>query len=197
MVNFIRRWFPCPAHAYLYIWVQRVCSCLLSPLKLSFGLASSAWFLSAVEGIWTFPARCQQYPGTQKQILQASCSQMPLGLLAAQVTSGSTQWNFQSFKLLHPAATHVVLTAVVSKHIPNCDLKEQRHPSKTLRRNSCPIVSLIFSTIPKGKDGSVGRMLRCHSPTHWLLLGWSAADVAGVQSLSFVGEFLLWVFIKF
>lgn len=63
MANFSRRWFPCPAHTYLYYMRAKrlllpLPSCLLWN---SFGLASSAWLLSAVEGIWTSPA-CWHLP---------------------------------------------------------------------------------------------------------------------------------------
>lgn len=48
-----------------------------------------------------------------------------------------------------PSAARVVLVAVMSYPVPSSNPREQGHPSKALRRDSCPIVSFIFSAISK------------------------------------------------
>jgi len=100
----------------------------------------------------------QQCPGSRMWLVpgSSSCSEVLPCPLAAQVTKrqesllrGTSQWHFCSIKLFYPADAHAVLVAVMSKHVPSSNPREQRHPSEALRRDSCPVMSFVFSAVPK------------------------------------------------
>ena len=150
---------------------------LLSALKLSSELTSSAWFPSAVEAVWTFPshrplAAVPWGPNLAPPGQQHASQVLPC-LLAAQVTRWwerslrERRWcHFWSVKLSYPTVIRVALVAVMPKNMSSSNSREQRHPLKALEEAQLPHCAFHYLCHPKSGQGSVGVTLRYHPPTH-------------------------------
>lgn len=183
------------SHTNISVWVQSVSSCLFSALKLSFGLASSARFLSAVEGVWTFPA-CQHLPAVSWH----TAANRPSGIwlqLAWRICStghqatGKKPWVGVLGGISGPSSSYTLQPPMWSS--------VQAHPKQWPQRAEAPHEDLekellphcVFLCNPK-RGGSVGGRMTKVPFSHPL------APLGRVSTLciwSAETEFLRWAFI--
>lgn len=206
MADFNRQWAS-PSCTHTHACLNAKCLLLpvlscLSALKLSSKPAGSAWLPSAVEGVWTFPscrplAVVSWYHDSYSRPATAS-SEVPPCLLATQVTKwwqrplrGRPWWHFWCVKPLRPTAVHMVLVAVMSKHVPSSNPRDI--PRRPWGGTVAPF-SLSFSLPSQKWAGKCWHHVKMLSSHPLAPLGTGSSWCAW----SALPEFpRLWVFIRF